>query len=154
MVDVKGTQKKNCHKRNFHLSLRERFHKLELLKEIGDAGELFIFDKEKEKIKRLGYDYCKYPELKSEKDDSCGYDILSLDDKGNEIFIEVKTTIKKRGDSSAKQFFMSGNEWNTYKNSIHNYRLYRVYDINLTPEYEEIDLSKVNNVPHDYAISY
>ncbi len=153
-VDVKGTKKANYHKRNFHLSLRERFHKLELLKEIGDAGELFIFNKEKEKIKRLGYDYCKYPELKSEKDDSCGYDILSLDDKGNEIFLEVKTTIKKRGDSSSKQFFMSGNEWNTYMNSINNYRLYRVYDVNLTPEYEEIDLSKVNIVPHDYIISY
>ena len=49
---------------------------------------------------------------------------------------------------------MSGNEWNTYKNSINNYRLYRVYDVNLTPEYKEIDLSKVNIVPHDYTISY
>lgn len=153
-VDVQGTKKENCHKRNFHLSLRERFHKLELLKDIGDAGEHFIFDKEKEKIIRLGYGYSKYPELKSEKDDSCGYDILSLDDKGNEIFIEVKTTLKKRSDSSAKQFFMSGNEWNTYKNNINNYRLYRVYDVNLTPEYEEIDLSKVNIISHDYTIFY
>lgn len=55
--------------------------------------------------------------------DGAGYDIRSFDKKGNEIFIEVKTTTK----SHFEPFFVTSHELKVSKQVPNKYRLYRVF---------------------------
>ncbi len=92
-------------------------------KRIGDLGELLVLQYEKDKLKSLGIK--KEPEHKSKSEgDGIGYDILSYDEKGGEIYIEVKTTTH----NFDAPFFITRNELE--KSSLDNEKffLYRVYD--------------------------
>ena len=94
-------------------------------KEIGDLGEQFIYDQESEKVKQY-----KLPKSKQVKwvardiGDGLGFDILSYDENGNEMYIEVKTTLGEEDTS----FFVSANELEKSKQCGDNYYLYRVYE--------------------------
>ena len=55
--------------------------------------------------------------------DGLGYDILSYDENGNELYIEVKTTT----GSFSQPFYMSANELECSRRDSVKYRLYRVY---------------------------
>lgn len=94
-------------------------------KEIGDLGEQFIYDQEREKVKQY-----KLPKSKQVKwvardiGDGLGFDILSYDGNGNEMYIEVKTTLGEEDTS----FFVSANELEKSKQCGDNYYLYRVYE--------------------------
>lgn len=98
------------------------------LKELGEAGEKLVFEEEKKKLEALGReDLVNRVEHISLLNDSAGYDILSFDENGDEIFIEVKTT--KNGIRT--DFFISPGEVKFSEKNSDKYILYRVYNYNI-----------------------
>lgn len=96
-------------------------------KRIGDLGELLVLQYEQEKLKSLGMS--KQPEHKSKSEgDGLGYDILSYNENGKEIFIEVKTTIRNYDTP----FFITRNELERSRQESNNFFLYRLYDFDDT----------------------
>ncbi len=92
-------------------------------KRIGDLGELLVLQYEQEKLKSLGIN--KTPEHKSKSEgDGLGYDILSYDETGKEINIEVKTTTNK----SDVPFFITRNELIKSQQNSEKFVLYRLYE--------------------------
>ncbi len=92
-------------------------------KRIGDLGELLVLQHEQEKLKALGI--TKEPEHKSKSEgDGLGYDILSYDEQGKEIFIEVKTTVRNYD----APFFITRNELVRSHQDSDKFFLYRLYD--------------------------
>ena len=136
------------------ITAEQRAKQAERLAEIGAKGEFFVFNCEKEKIKSLGLNYEDYPKHLSLISPLYGYDILSLDDNGNEIFIEVKTTTRKKDDPNSKKFYISSNEYNTYQNNKLKYKLYRVYEVENSPNYDKLDLENIDKEPDGYVCKY
>jgi hypothetical protein len=112
------------------ITAEQRAKQAERLAEIGAKGEIYVFNCEKEKIKSLGLNSEDYPKHLSLISPLYGYDILSLDDNSNEIFIEVKTTTRKEDDPNSKMFYISSNEYNTYQKNKLKYKLSLVSKIN------------------------
>ena len=94
------------------------------LKDIGDKGELYIVDYEKERLQNLNKnelaDKIKHV---STINDSAGYDILSYNEDGTERFIEVKTTKGPIGTD----FYISPGELK-FSRENKNFYIYRVYE--------------------------
>jgi hypothetical protein len=116
-------------------------------KKIGDLGELLVYQWEKERVSRLGGEHSPRHDSIS-KGDGLGYDILSYDENGEEIFIEVKTT---KG-SANRPFFITGNELERSKRDADKFILYRLYDFddeNMTAKFFERkgDLTELCNNP-------
>lgn len=130
-----------------------QLHKRQM--EIGALGEAFVYDLECNKLKHTNFvdRIDRYKAL----DPSNGYDILSFDNEGNELYIEVKTTI---GDIN-EDFFISSHEINTAKKLISQdkkYYIYRVYNIlannkNEIGYYVISDFSSLSLVPEHYRIA-
>lgn len=92
---------------------------------LGKFGELLIINDESRKLRAHGID--KLVEHSSvEIGDGLGYDILSYDEKGQFLYIEVKTTTSSRIDG----FYLSENERKKAESLKNNYRLYRIYSLN------------------------
>lgn len=91
-------------------------------KRLGDFGEQLVFRYEQEKLERLGSK--KTPQYVALTDDGRGYDILSYDERGEEIYIEVKTT----AHSCDAPFFITAGELTRSIEAKDKYCLYRVYD--------------------------
>lgn len=91
---------------------------------IGAKGEKLVFDNEKRLAESRGFDSGKIVHV-SKQDDTLGYDIKSLDENGNEMFIEVKTT----AGGELTPFYLSANELECSKENSDKYRLYRVYNL-------------------------
>jgi len=96
--------------------------------ELGLSGEYFILKYEIRKLKEIGQAELvgKVKHISVESNDTAGYDILSFDNNGNEIFIEVKTTTGEKKTA----FFITENELNCSRKNPEKYRLYRVYNFN------------------------
>jgi hypothetical protein len=98
-------------------------------KKIGNAGEKFVFENEQKKVRGDGLGLV--PEWKASKEgDGLGYDILSYDEKGSEIYIEVKTTTGKKDT----EFYFTASELKKSKEVGNAYRLYRVYEFDIVAE--------------------
>lgn len=136
------------------LTPEQHAKRAERLAQIGLKGELFIMDSEKNKLKQAGITDTYYPKHVALESMSSGYDVASIDENGNKIFIEVKTTTRRKEDINSKIFFISSNEFETYLKNKKNYKLYRVYDIENNPSYEEIDLEIVNKRPDGFIVEY
>ena len=97
------------------------------LKEIGDQGELLVMEFEKKKLSKANKSHL-IDKIKhvSKTNDLAGYDILSFDEKGYQIFIEVKST---KGPKSS-DFYISPGEVKR-SNHIKNYFLYRVFNLDM-----------------------
>lgn len=93
-------------------------------KELGDAGEELV--KEREKKYLISKGRFKEAELVEIVLDGNGYDIMSFNEKGEKIFIEVKTTAGK----ASIPFFLSENEMTFMQKNKVNYYIYRVYNYN------------------------
>jgi len=65
-------------------------------KMLGRRGEELIFRRELERVKTLGYPASRVV-WKSEEDPGADYDILSVDDYGEDLWLEVKSTTGKDG---------------------------------------------------------
>lgn len=152
VIDLKGLAGQR--KRNFHIDSDTRKRRLDILERIGKEGEEYIMTLEREKLKKKNLLHKNYPKHVALYDDSCGYDILSLDDEGREIYIEVKSTVYKKGQIGANIFFMSDNEWQTYLKKRKQYKLYRVYGVGDKMVYEKVDLDGVKKEPQNYVIEF
>ncbi|MCG8321147.1 MAG: DUF3883 domain-containing protein [Cytophagales bacterium] len=89
---------------------------------LGTEGEKWVIEYERNKLKNASLpdkakQVCKKPDGK-------GYDILSFDEDGNEIFIEVKTTCKVKDEP----FYMSENERKFFLSHQRCYFLYRLFN--------------------------
>lgn len=98
----------------------------ELNQAIGKEGERFVLEFEKKRLRKIGRDDLakKIKWVSQDIGDQEGYDILSYDEKDNEIYIEVKTT--KQGREAP--FWITSNELDFYKRHEDRYRLYRVFN--------------------------
>lgn len=92
---------------------------------LGLRGEKIVFNSEEIFIKenKLPSESLEHVSL---KDDTLGYDILSLDENGNKKYIEVKSTTGKEGDIN---FFISDNE-KKQAETLENYYIYIVFEAN------------------------
>ena len=94
-------------------------------KRIGDRGEQIVFQEERKSLIKKGKpDLAKKVDHISIRDDLVGYDIISYDIDGNEILIEVKSTLKPVGMCN---IFISENEIKIARTKK-NYFLYVVYE--------------------------
>ena len=80
----------------------------------GFKGELFVLEQERKKLQDQNLLVKNYPRHVSIESDIYGYDILSKDEVGNDIYIEVKTTTKREGDFKADMFYLSNNEYQMF----------------------------------------
>ncbi len=93
---------------------------------IGDLGEMLVIDWERERLLAAGID--KNPEHSSKTEgDGLGYDILSYDDNGDELFIEVKTT--EQGYDAP--FMITRSELEKSNVNPSAFTLYRLYDFDI-----------------------
>lgn len=99
-------------------------------KELGLAGEKAVVEFERYKLLQLGL-YDKSLEVRHvalEEGDGAGFDVLSFDADGKEIFIEVKTT---RGHEET-DFFLTANEYEFFRLHPESYALYRLWNFDKT----------------------
>lgn len=93
----------------------------------GEFGEQIVIKFEREKLKKVNrLDLMDKVTQVSKNDSSAGYDILSFDENGKEMYIEVKATVDKYDTETA--FYISEGEKKKAE-SLENYYLYRVFDI-------------------------
>lgn len=125
-------------------------------KRIGDLGELWVTNIEKKKL--LKADKPKLAEkvkhVAKDKGDGLGYDILSFDIDGKEIYIEVKTT---KGNVNST-FFITRNELERSKTERQSFYLYRVFNYNEETDNAELliikgDLTYLCEVPWTYKVN-
>lgn len=92
---------------------------------LGEAGEEFVFQYERNQVKKYKLGQQKQVRRVAKLDgDGLGYDILSYDKDGKEKYIEVKTTTGKEMES----IFITANELKMSEDFPEQYYLYRVYD--------------------------
>lgn len=125
-------------------------------KRIGDLGELWAINFEKKKL--LKADKPKLAEkvkhVAKDKGDGLGYDILSFDIDGKEIYIEVKTT---KGNANST-LFITRNELERSKKERQSFYLYRVFNYNEETDNAELliikgDLTYFCEVPWTYKVN-
>ena len=97
-------------------------------KRIGDLGELFVIQLEREKLIKANKPKLAKKVAHHARDigDGLGYDVLSFDASGNEMFVEVKST---KSDKNTP-FFITRNELERSKQEQENFYIYRVYNFN------------------------
>lgn len=96
-------------------------------KRIGDRGELLVMRHEQERLEQSGSR--KQPvHVSLTRGDGEGFDILSYDESGEEIFIEVKTTTS----GCDSPFYITRNELKKSMEAQERFRLYRLYDFDET----------------------
>lgn len=122
---------------------------------IGQAGEEFVYHREIEKVKIFSpSDIDKVMHLSEQQGDGFGYDILSLNEKGEAVYIEVKTTI---GNVDAP-FYMSENERSFFEDNIdNNAYIYRVFNFNQSDSHGDIKIISAKDLFENYnfdPISY
>lgn len=95
-------------------------------KRIGDLGELFVIQLEREKLKKANKQKLakKVAHHAIDQGDGLGYDVLSFDKDGNEMFIEVKSTESNKNTP----FYITKNELERSKEKQDNFFIYRVYN--------------------------
>lgn len=136
------------------LTLEQRAKQAERNAQIGFKGEICVLNNEILKLQNLGISTAGYPKHVALESAHYGYDILSLDNSGSEIFIEVKTTTRKKEDPYSRKFFISNNEFEIFTQNKGKYKLHRVYDIENTPYVDELDLEYVTKQADGYIITY
>jgi len=132
----------------------QRAKQAERQAQIGLKGELYVMEYERLKLKELGINNSNYPKHVALESNHYGFDILSLDENKNELFIEVKTTTRDKEDTLSKSFFLSNNEFEVYTKNKNKYSIFRVYDIENTPSVEQLKLDKLSKEPDGYIIKY
>jgi len=116
----------------------------EYLQYIGDAGEEYVYQKEREYLR--GTDYYDEIDPSPAKDHNNGYDILSFERDGTPVMIEVKTTVGNEND----YFYVTDREWKTAQkawNEGRKYKFYRVSKI-LAEDRNQIALKIFDSYPN------
>jgi len=91
-------------------------------REVGDAGEHFVYREERKRLHKVGRsDLSDKIDWVSQRAVGKGFDIKSFEIDGSPRMIEVKATI---GNSAT--FFMSSNEWKVATKMRSSYWIYRI----------------------------
>lgn len=120
---------------------------------LGLLGEELVIHYEREKLKELGF--FDKAEKVEKKLDGEGYDILSFDEDGEELYIEVKTT---KGNSD-EPFYLSVNEkafCELYKERYVIYRLHNYNYQNMTAQLYKVNGNELDNfdlLPINFEVS-
>jgi hypothetical protein len=105
-------------------------------RKLGRDGEELVLNFERERLKQFERpDLVKKIRWVSQEDgDGAGYDILSFDEKGQERFLEVKTTV----GPDATPFYITRNELSFSSERPDAFRLCRVFDFSMRPRMFEL----------------
>ncbi|HEX8377019.1 MAG TPA: DUF3883 domain-containing protein, partial [Pedobacter sp.] len=93
---------------------------------VGRRGEDLVFREELKRVKKLGFDESQVVKT-YETDPAADHDIKSVNEKGEEVWIEVKSTTGRSG-----KFNWSKNEFEKALKKRKNYILWRVYEAHTT----------------------
>ncbi len=98
---------------------------------LGEAGEAFLYQAEQDRLADLGRDDLagKVRWVAKEDGDGAGYDILSFSRRGEERWLEVKTT----NGPATTPFWITANERRVSEQRPDVFRLARLYDFSRTP---------------------
>lgn len=118
LTRVAKAKKINLKASKVNFEAKQRLNKM-----TGDFGELFVLEYEKVKVRSYGLKTKKVKWVSKTLGDGLGYDILSYDKDGNELFIEVKTTC----GNIDSEFYITENELQCSIEASDKFRLYRVY---------------------------
>ena len=101
------------------------------IREIGMLGEQRVFHSEQTRLKNDGRKdlASKVRWVSREDGDGAGYDIRSFTSTGQELFLEVKTTI----GGAQTPFFISANEVDFSEEHPEHSRIFRVFDLPRVP---------------------
>lgn len=117
---------------------------------LGDAGEIFALDWERNRLKDLNVSFNILDEVihfSRKFGDGAGYDILSRKNDNYELlYIEVKTT---KG-SLDTPFYMSENEKTFMEIYKENTLIYRVYNYNQETNVGEVEVISYDNLIENY----
>ena len=105
---------------------------------LGEAGEKWVIDFEKRRLNNIGREDLIDKVIWASKEigDGLGYDIISCDKDGNELYIEVKTTCLGK----YAVFYLTEREIRTAAELGSEYLIYRVFDFD-----KETKIYKVEN---------
>ncbi|WP_298075066.1 DUF3883 domain-containing protein [uncultured Bacteroides sp.] len=123
-------------------------------KQLGERGEYVVVQYETKKVKNCGIK--GKPIQKSLYDDTLGYDIISYDSEGTEIYIEVKATNLSPRNF---HFYFTRNELDAAKKYRESYHVYIVFNPNnAKPKIYDIgnpfmEKDKVKLIPITYKIN-
>lgn len=116
--------------------------------EIGAKGEEFVYELEREYVKSfdpLSVD--RVIHLSAKQGDGFGYDISSINEKGESVYIEVKTTSGKED----APFYMSINEKSFFEENVdNNAYIYRVYNFDVEARYGHVKKISARELLIDY----
>lgn len=111
--------------------------------DIGEKGEEFVLQEERKKL--INTEYFNRIQQISKIDDRAGYDILSFDEDGTELYIEVKAT-----ENNDQFFYISQNELSKsqeFNKLGKKYVIYRVFNVLSKPNYYII-----NNLTENFIL--
>lgn len=104
-------------------------------RKLGYDGEEMVFRFEQQQLRQLDRsDLVKKMKWISQEDDGAGYDILSFNHKGEERFLEVKTTV----GSQTAPFYLTRNELSFSNERPTEFRICRLYDFSKAPKMFEL----------------
>lgn len=100
-------------------------------RKLGLAGELFVLEYESKRLHSLGRKKLadRVEHVSRTQGDGLGYDVLSFEESGRAIFLEVKTT----SNSALTPFFISAGEVRFSRENPGEFRLARVFDFRDRP---------------------
>ena len=134
---------------DFDAELAKRIQRAAEKERTGLLGEQFVYEQEQGKLNRASrQDLAHKVRIVSAQAD-LGYDILSFDEHGQEIHIEVKTTSKS--ENSDDGFWLSDYEKQVAQQDS-CWKLYRVWSINSEPHFENLGNIFVENLEQWQAL--
>lgn len=123
---------------------------------LGLSGEKYVMESEYFRLKQQGVKIISkhLKHVSSTEGDGLGYDIQSLDENGNEIYIEVKAT----SGSFATPFYITNNELYCSQQHPDKFRLYRLYNFDSKKKTGKImvfsgDLSELCIQPANFQVT-
>jgi hypothetical protein len=131
-------------RRKIQVTIEDLYKLNEFQRKVGSLGERFVLDREIEKLKDTGY----YPKYIGEADVTAGYDIISYERTGEEIYIEVKSSV-----NFGSPFYLSDNEYQVAKRLGNKYFIYHVENV-LGKNSSEVVLTVYKNPVNDSRLSF
>ncbi|WDV44507.1 DUF3883 domain-containing protein [Clostridiaceae bacterium M8S5] len=95
---------------------------------IGKTGEEFVLNLLKKELKEKGLSNKKVRHVSKKDGDGLGYDILTYNEHGEEVFVEVKATTQ----GVKSPFYMSSYEREFAIRNKEYYKLFRVFNLDLS----------------------
>lgn len=148
-VELNYANLKGQHNNNPITSNKTNYALTELKKAIqGERAENLVMLFEKDKLEKSGRpDLAKMVEQVSKtQGDGLGYDILSFNENGEQIYIEVKS---KKHFNNIIDFYLTENEFRFLNANLNSF-IYYVYDIYENPKIHITTLSRLKKLGNDW----